>query len=106
MHILCPPQVKAQQQFYIAIWNVTQNPLHPAHTYGLTFGNRNAPKLHLHFMTCPLIQLYLPMRRKSGVTAKHLQKPASVQGGIPMKPSQARHHCQDKQSGSVVLQLG
>ena len=93
--IMCPFRVKARRQSDTAVWNVTQDSLNLAHTCGLTFGNRKAPKHPVLSMAYPQIGLYIPVTSKTGGTTKHLQKTACVQAGIHMKTSQAYACCQD-----------
>ena len=104
--IMCPFRVKARRQSDTAVWNVTQDSLNLAHTCGLTFGNRKAPKHPVLSMAYPQIGLYIPVTSKTGGTTKHLQKTACVQAGIHMKTSQAYACCQDKQSDSIFQQRG
>ena len=103
---MCPFQVKARRQSNTAIWTLKQDSLNLAHTCGLIFGNRKAPKHPVHSMSYLQIGLYIPVTGKTGGSTKHLQKTACVQAGIHMKPSQAFSCCQDKQSDDVVQQLG
>ena len=104
--IMCPSQVKARRQSNSAVWNVMQDSLKLAHTCGITFGNRKAPKYPVLSMKYPQIGLYIPVTSNTGGTKKHLQRSALVQAGIHMKTSQAHACCQDKESDDVVQQLG
>ena len=104
--IMCPFQVNARGQSNTVIWNVTQDSLNLAYTYGLTFGNRKTPKNLVLSMTYPQIGLHIPVTNKANTSTKHPQKTSWVQSGTHMKTSQAYICCQDKESDGVVQQPG
>ena len=71
--IMCPFQVKARRQSHTAIWNLTQDSLNLAHMYGLTFGDRNAPKHPVLSMIYPQIGLCIAVTSKTGGCTKCIQ---------------------------------
>ena len=86
--IRCSFQVNARSQSYTTLSNVTQDALSLAHESGLTCGNRSIPKQTLFTMMYPQNGLHIPVTRKSGRRAEHLQKPICVQASIHITTSQ------------------
>ena len=64
---------KPRRQSHTAIWNLTQDSLNLAHMYGLTFGDRNAPKRPVLSMTYPQIGLCSAVTSKTRGCTKCLQ---------------------------------
>ena len=62
---------------------------HKIHYIWITFGNNETQNHHVLSMVYPQIGLDIAVTSKTGNSAKHLQKTAPVQAGIPMKPLEA-----------------
>ena len=62
---------------------------HKIHYIWITFGDNETQNHHVLSMVYPQIGLDIAVTSKTGNSAKHLQKTAPVQAGIPMKPLEA-----------------